>query len=110
MCAGLGWRAADRKPVVAIDEEGLFDRRILPAPLRWEHIRALSLDSPFGLPFLVVHPVEGSPLSKSKRPLRIGDMQLDGSLADILAAIHRFRRRLSCTSKTSLQRLSDKHL
>jgi hypothetical protein len=92
VCAlGLGWRATDRRPVVVIDADSLFDRRILRTPLRWEDIHALSFEGPFGLPFMTVHPVEGTPLSTRKRQLRIGDTQLDGSLADILAAIHRFR-------------------
>lgn len=91
-CAlALAWRAADKRPVVIVDAAGLFDRRILRAPLRWEDIHALSFDGPFGVAFLTIHPAEGTALSTRKRQLRIGDVQLDGSLSDILAAIHRFR-------------------
>jgi hypothetical protein len=69
----------------------LFDRRILRAPLHWDDIHALSFDGSFGPPFITIHPAEGTALSTRKRQLRIGDTQLDGSLADVLAAIHRFR-------------------
>ena len=38
----LASRAIDRRPVVTIEATGFFDRRILRAPLRWEHTAALS--------------------------------------------------------------------
>lgn len=87
----LAWRATDRRPVVVIDAKGLFDRRLLRAPLRWDDIYALDFDGSYGVPFMVIHPVEGAALSTRKRQLRIADTLLDGTLADMLAAIHHFR-------------------
>ncbi|MES1203475.1 MAG: hypothetical protein ABUS57_18720 [Pseudomonadota bacterium] len=91
----LAWRAFDRRPVVTIDATGFFDRRILRAPLRWDQTAALSFTGAFGLPFMTLHPAEGAPVSARKRRLRITDMQLDGTLADILAAIHRVRPQIN---------------
>jgi hypothetical protein len=91
----LAWRAFDRRPVVTIDATGFFDRRILHAPLRWEHAAAISFTDTFGLPFMTLHPAEGAPVSARRRRLRVTDMQLDGALADMLAAIHRFRPQIN---------------
>ncbi|MES1203776.1 MAG: hypothetical protein ABUS57_20260 [Pseudomonadota bacterium] len=91
----LASRAFDRRPVVMIDATGFFDRRILRAPLRWEHTDALGFAGAFGLPFMTLHPADGAPVSAHKRRLRVTDMQLDGGLADMLAAIHRFRPQIN---------------
>lgn len=91
----------DGRPKVVVDAQGIADYRRLTRKIAWGDLSAISYSTASGMPtvelrlndshaYLDKRPSFGRLLGHTIDPLHINTFNLDGTLADILAAIERF--------------------
>ena len=103
----LSRRACDRDIVLLVDQRGIFDRRVMPRPIAWQEMAAIyPVDTDRCCVIDIALHWPKITLGKTRWPVRMGAycqiaynvpavsismLLLEGSVAEVLAAVARYR-------------------